>query len=203
MNHVQIAHQMPGRVRFKIPAARDNPELLEEIRKIFAGMPGLRRTRVKPEAGSIVLRYDPDAAAAFEAQLMEKWRQMRQLMPPKAPKKQKAPKRPERLGDEFDQVTREIEAEAEFLAGHSHSARVLVDFFKDADREIKILTNNAIDLKIVLALALAVATFAGVGATAATPMWVTLALFALNHFIEMQTPGGPVVHRRTAGLVSA
>jgi hypothetical protein len=50
----------------------------------------------------------------------------------------------------------------------------------------------------VLALALAVATFAGVGATAATPMWVTLALFALNHFIEMQTPGAAGATVRSA-----
>lgn len=183
MKHVQIAHQMPGRVRFTIPTARDNPELLEQIRRAFSDMPGLKQTRVKPDAGSIVLIYDQNEAAAFEAQLMEHWAGVMPSMPRRPPKKRDLP------GNEFAQATRQIEAEAELIAGHSHSARVIVDFFKDADREIKILTNNLIDLKIVLALALAVATFAGIGATAATPMWITLALFALNHFIEMQTPG--------------
>ncbi|MBV8592379.1 MAG: hypothetical protein JO212_20360, partial [Acetobacteraceae bacterium] len=109
-------------------------------------------------------------------------------------------KRRDLPGNEFAQTTRQIEAEAELLAGHSHSARVIVDFFKDADREIKTLTNNLIDLKIVLAFALAVATFAGIGATAATPMWVTLALFALNHFIEMQAPSATAGSRRAATL---
>jgi len=52
MKHVHIAHQMPGRVRIKVPAARDNPELLEEIQQVFAGMPGLKRTRVKPGAAA-------------------------------------------------------------------------------------------------------------------------------------------------------
>jgi hypothetical protein len=196
MMHVQIAHKMPGRVRFKIPVARDNPELLEEIRQVFAGMPGLKQTRVKPSSGSIVLLYDPDDAMSFEARLMQHWRAVVPLVPRPEHRKPKLP------GDEFERVTRRIEAEAEFLAGHSHSARAIVDFFKDADREIKIITNNAIDLKIVLALVLTVATFAGVGATAATPMWVTLALFALNHFIEMQTPGAGVRPQPAASLVA-
>ena len=184
MKYAHIAHQMPGRVRFKIPAARDNPELLEQIRRVFADMPGLKQTQVKPGTGSLVLRYDPRDAAAFEARLMQQWREVPPLMPRRPPKRRDLP------GNEFAKATRQIEAEAELLAGHSHSARVIVDFFKDADREIKMLTNNIVDLKIVLALALAVATFAGVGASAATPMWVTLALFALNHFLELQT-GAP------------
>lgn len=197
MKHVQIAHQMPGRVRFKIPMARDNPELLEQIRQAFADIPGLQQTRVKPDAGSIVLIYDPNETAAFEAQLMQHWTCVMPLMPRRPPKRRELP------GDEFARVTRKIEAEAELLAGHSHSARVIVDFFKEMDREIKTLTNNAIDLKIVLALALAVATFAGIGATAATPMWITLALFALNHFIEMQSPSTAAVPKRAVNLAIA
>ena len=192
MKYVQIAHQMPGRVRFKIPTAQDNPELLEQIRQAFADMPGLRQTRVKPDAGSIVLIYDPNETASFEAQLMHHWAGVMPSMPPRPPKRRDLP------GNELAQATRQIEAEAELLAGHSHSARVVVDFFKDADREIKILTNNLVDLKIVLALALAVAAFAGIGATAATPMWVTLALFALDHFIEMQAPSAAVTPKRAA-----
>src|SRR6516165_11105997 len=77
MKHVQIAHQMPGRVRFKIPMAQDNPELLEQIRQGFADMPGLKQIRVKPDAGSIVLIYDPNETASFEAQLMRHWAGMK------------------------------------------------------------------------------------------------------------------------------
>jgi hypothetical protein len=180
--HAQIAHQMPGRIRIKIPAAKGNPVLLEEIRRQFAAIPGLERTRIRPEAGSIVLRYDPNDSAAFEARLMQHWQDILPAILPRPAKKHRAP------SNEFEQVTRNIEAEAKFLAHHSHSARAIVDFFKDTDRAIKQLTHNAIDLKIILALALAVATFVEIGASAATPMWVTLALFAVNHFIEMHTP---------------
>src|SRR6516225_3106853 len=117
MKHVQIAHQMPGRVRFKIPTAQDNPELLEQIRQGFADMPGLKQIRVKPDAGSIVLIYDPNQAAAFEAQLMRHWAGVMPSMPRRPPKRRDLP------GNEFAQTTRQIEAEAELLAGHSHSAR--------------------------------------------------------------------------------
>ena len=202
--HAQIAHQMPGRIRIRIPAAKGNPELLEQIRQVFTGRPGLERTRVKPDAGSIVLRYDPKDEGTFEGQLMQHWQRVVPLMPPPPKKPSKGHGRP---GDEFDQVTRKLEAEAEFLAGRSQSARAVVDFFKQADHQIKALTNNAIDLKIVLALGLAVATFVEIGAHAATPMWVTLALFALNHFLEMhplETAHAPGTHAAKAvSLVAA
>ena len=34
-------------------------------------------------------------------------------------------------------------------------------------------------------MALAGFTFLEIGAAAATPMWVTLAIFSLNHFVEL------------------
>jgi hypothetical protein len=196
--HAQIAHQMPGRIRIKIPAAKGNPELLEQVRQMFAGIPGLERTRIKPDAGSIVLRYDPKDDALFQERLMQHWKHALPSIPHKTPKKPKMP------DNEFARVAHSVETEAAFLAGHSRSARAIVEFFREADREIKLLTNNAIDLKIVLALGLALATFAGIGATAATPMWVTLALFALNQFLEMHTPGAAAaaMAHQAAGAVA-
>jgi hypothetical protein len=41
-----------------------------------------------------------------------------------------------------------------------------------------------VDLKIVLAAGIAGFTIFEVGASAATPVWVTLAVFALNHMIQ-------------------
>jgi hypothetical protein len=86
---------------------------------------------------------------------------------------------------ELDKLTNSIEAEAEFLANHSHTARVFVDFVKSIDHEIKRATNNNLDLKIVFAVGIICLTVFEVGATAATPVWVTLAIFTVNHFIQM------------------
>jgi hypothetical protein len=78
-----------------------------------------------------------------------------------------------------------IEQEAEFLAEHSHTAKVIVDFAKDLDRRLKRASNNNLDLKIMVPLGLAAVTFLEIGAAAATPMWVTLAIFSMNHFVEL------------------
>ena len=67
-----------------------------------------------------------------------------------------------------------------------------VEFVKGVDHQLKTVTDNTIDLKIVLAVGLAGYTFMEIGAEAATPMWVTLVLFATNHFAELHNAGKPV-----------
>ena len=86
---------------------------------------------------------------------------------------------------ELDKLTNSIEAEAEFLARHSHTARAVVDFVKKIDHEVKRATNNSVDLKIIFAVGIIGLTVFEVGATAATPVWVTLAIFTVNHFIQI------------------
>jgi len=158
----------------KIPAAKRNPDLLRQISETFAAVPGIEQITVNPATGSMVVHYDADQHDEFYGQLQRRYDPARpdDCRPPKT---------------EIDELTSKIEAEADFLSQHSDSARAIVDFFKSVDREIKIATNNAIDLKIVFAAAIVGFTVIEVGATAATPVWVTLAIFGLNHFIEMHT----------------
>ena len=89
--------------------------------------------------------------------------------------------------NEIDALANKIEQEAEFLAENSHTARVIVDFFKHVDQQIKTGSHNTVDLKIVLAFGIAGFTILEVGASAATPVWVTLSMFGLNHLIEANT----------------
>ena len=79
--------------------------------------------------------------------------------------------------NEIDALASKIQQEAEFLAENSHTARVIVDFFKQVDQQIKTGSGNTVDLKIVLAVGIAGFTILEVGASAATPVWVTLAMF--------------------------
>lgn len=180
-HHATLAHHVPGRLRIKIAAARGNPALLETLGKVFEGVEGIDSITVKPDSGSIVLHYDP----ALESEMDARFAFYRHDSVAVRSKHQETEM--ERLGDDVEKMAKKIEAEAEFLAQHSDWARAGLDLFKDIDRQLRILTNNTIDLKIVLALSLAVITFVGIGAEAATPMWVTLALFALNHFMETHT----------------
>jgi hypothetical protein len=175
----EVAHHVPGRLRIKVPSARGNVALLESLKQVFAGVSGIDSVIVKQESGSLVLHYDPRLEAQMEAHFANYQHGRVEV-------------KRERPGDEVETIAEQLEAEAEFLAGHSEWARVAVDFFKQCDQQIRIATDNAIDLKIVLALGLAVATFVGIGVHAATPMWVTLVLFALTHFMEQHATPAPV-----------
>ena len=176
--NLRIEHQVPGRVRMKIPAGKGNPELLKQISEVFGVIPGIEEVTVNPTTGSVVLHYDADRHDEFHGNFQQHyaahgaangavWRAMHGA------------------DTELDKLTGSIEAEAEFLASHSQSARAVVDFVKKVDREIKLATNNKLDLKIIFAVGIIALTVFEVGATAATPVWVTLAIFTVNHFIEM------------------
>ena len=164
---LQIAHQVPGRIRMKIPSAKENPELLEQIKETFKVIPGVEQVTVNPATGSVVLHYDTERHDEFHGRLEHHTGGHHK--PP---------------ADEIDALASKIEQEAEYLAEHSHAARVIVDFFKDFDNGIKVATGNVVDLKILLATGIAGFTIFEVGASAATPVWVTLAVFALNHMIQ-------------------
>jgi hypothetical protein len=165
---LNIAHQVPGRIRLKIPSAKGNPELLKEISETFGVVPGIERIIVNPTTGSVVLHYDTDRHDEFHGGFHAVHHAHR---PPST---------------DIDQMADKIEREAEYLARHSRSARALVDLFRQIDDEVKRATDNHVDLKIVLALGIIGLVVLETGAAAATPVWVTLSIFALNHFIEMQ-----------------
>jgi hypothetical protein len=170
--NLKIEHQVPGRVRMKIPAGKGNPDLLKQVSEVFAVIPGIEEIVTNPTTGSVVLRYDTDLHDEFHGSFRPHF-------------DAHASTPAHGAETELDKLTSSIAAEAEFLAGHSHTARAVVDFVKKVDREIKLATNNTIDLKIVFAVGIIGLTVLEVGATAATPVWVTLAIFTVNHFIEM------------------
>lgn len=165
--NVQVAHQVPGRIRLKVPNVKDNPELIDQIKQMFHVIPGIENVTVNPTTGSVVLQYDTDHHDAFHGHLERH-----------TGGHEKAPT------NEIDALANKIGQEAEFLAEHSHTARVIVDSFKHFDEQIKLATGNIVDLKIVLALGIAGFTIFEVGASAATPVWVTISIFALNHMIQ-------------------
>jgi hypothetical protein len=177
--NLKIEHQVPGRVRMKIPAGKGNPELLKRISETFAVIPGIEEVTVNPATGSIVLHYDSDRHDEFHGNFRGHYDAHH------AAHGASANGGLHGTDTELDKLTHSIEEEAEFLARHSHSARVVVDFVKTLDHEIKKATNNNIDLKIVFAVSIIALTVFEVGATAATPVWLTLAIFTVNHYIQL------------------
>ncbi len=172
---LRIVHQVPGRVRLKVRKGKSHPELLALYQDLFSKMPGVASVEARPDSGSLILHYDVRQEKVFSDQFGQLCQS--HAIQGAAP----------RLGDEVEQIASKIEAEAKFLAERSEFAKNTVDFFKKVDYELKVSTDNVLDLKVVLVGGLAVYTFLELGAGAATPMWVTLGLFSLNHLAELQT----------------
>ena len=175
MAKLKIVHQVPGRIRMKIPSAKGNPEQLQSYKEVLSLLPGVEDIELNPVTGSIILKYDPDRHD-FHADFTGH-----------VDRHNAEPRRPRPPTNEIDAVAIKIQQEAEYLAEHSETARAFVDFCSKVDHEIKIATKNVLDLKMLLAVGVIGFTVFEVGAAAATPVWVTLTLFGMNHFIEMQT----------------
>ena len=175
VKHVlRMEHQTLGRVRMKFSSAKGNPELLDEIGRKFAGIVGVESCEVNPITGSVVLLYDKRRHDDFHDHLSRHCEEHHGGATPRPP------------GTQLDDIARKIEDEAEFLAEHSHAAKSVVHICKYVDRHVKLATGNTIDLKIGLAGGIVALSLLEMGAFAATPVWLTLGVFSLNHFVELQ-----------------
>ncbi len=111
---LKIAHQVPGRVRMKIPSGKGNPDLLRQVADAFGQIPGIERVAVNATTGSVVLHYDAERHDEFHGALND------HVDGPNG-----APHAPP---TEIDALADKIEKEAEFLAEHSASARAMRRF---------------------------------------------------------------------------
>lgn len=173
----RVAHHVRGRIRVKIPGAKSNPAVLDEIKQALLPLAGVNQIDLNPAAGSLVVHYHAESEPGdFHARLVEHGAASGAyaLLPPEV--------------TEVDQLARKIEAEAEYLSAHSESARVIVEGFKNLDRQVKIATHNAVDLKVLLPLGLAVYSLFEIGLEASTPLWVTLGIFSFNSFLALHPP---------------
>lgn len=174
----EVAHAVHGRVRLRFPGAKRDPALLDQLKTTISEIQGVDAVDVKSGSGSLVIYYDPEHHPEVDALLHCLTQIERAPRTVKSPPVRPPPNR-------ADELSRNIENEAEFLAEHSTLARTVVGAVKQLDKDIKRSTNNNIDLKIMVPVALAGVTFLEIGAAAATPMWITLAIFSLNHFVEL------------------
>ncbi len=94
----------------KIPAAKGNDILLEEIRQALAPIPGVNEVAVNPTTGSVIIHYDPELQDKIHNTLHHHSQHRIEL--------RRAP-----ALSEVDEIARNLEEEAEFLAEHSMVAR--------------------------------------------------------------------------------
>jgi copper chaperone CopZ len=160
-------------MRIRVPSAKGDPAALEEIRRAMASVSGVSEVKVNEALGTVTIHYDPAKHDEIHGHLTSE----------ESPQKVKVGAAP-KLSD-LHEVDEMIEKEAEFLAQHSHTARAILDMLKQVDDGIKRASGNAVDLKVIAPLGLAIGIFMELGVAAATPVWLTLGLFSFNHFIDL------------------
>jgi hypothetical protein len=153
---------------------------MEDMRRMIAAVPGVHEIKTNDAIGTMTVLYDPRRHDELKALLAA-------TAPPPEPAKPSGPHI-----EDLSHLDTMLEKEAEFLSAHSHTAAALIGSVSRLDQEIKRATGNAVDLKLIGPLALAVAVFLELGVAAATPVWLTLGLFSVNHFIELHTPPSDV-----------
>ena len=174
----RVAHHVRGRIRLKLPSAKGDPRALQEIKQSIAPLHGVRKVDLNTAAGSVVVHYDSTVHEDIHGHLAEHGEisGLYSIHAAQAPEL-----------SEVDEISRKIEAEAEFLSAHSETAKSVVNFFGLVNREVKRATNNAVDLKVLLPAGLALYSAFEVGIDASTPMWMTLGIFSFNSFVSLHS----------------
>src|ERR1700692_4918761 len=118
MHKAHVIHHVRGRMRVKVPGAKGDPSLLQQIKEAISPLSGVRQVDVNSATGSIVVNYDASLHDRFQQQLSVHADQsgLFMLQPPEV--------------SEVDQLARRIEEEAEFLSEQSETAKSMVDFVK-------------------------------------------------------------------------
>jgi cation transport ATPase len=172
----RVAHHTRGRLRLQVIEAKGRPRILADIEKVVRQVPGVTNLRINASAGSVVIHYNPEHGSEFQNQVKAVGSEsgVFQMLDVEIP--------------DFDGTISTVKREAKFLAQQSRTAEKIVDSFARLNELVKRLTDNFVDLNVLLPLGLAALAFMGLGVDAGTPLWVTLAIFSFNSFMVLHSP---------------
>jgi Heavy metal associated domain 2 len=176
LSHAYVAHQIPGRMRIKLPEAKGDRGLLQEIQQSISALPGVRFVETNLVTGSVLVHYAPEVEN-FHDRLAESAQSDGLFtLAPLSP-------------DQDDQAT--LYESPESLNGPSQLARAITGFVGEISDSIKRETDNLVDLKVLLPLGAGLYSVFRAPREAATPLWLTLAIFSFTSFIVMHQPERP------------
>lgn len=164
-----VAHQIPGRVRLKIPAAKGRPELLQQLVAAAGSASGIKSVEYNSVTGSVVINYSPTAYQSLEAigSILGDSTLRVSAHASRPPARVRRP----RTGRKY--------------TGPSAAAKAINSFFGSLDREIREATDNEIDLKVLLPLFVGGLGLLALRRKASTPLWLTLLIFAFHSFLTL------------------
>ncbi|MCW7538729.1 hypothetical protein OOT46_12845 [Aquabacterium sp. A7-Y] len=173
----RVVHHVPGRLRIRVEERHDEAAFLEQLQGLLKSLSGVESVRINVAAASLVIQYDcadgdfPQRLSSQEA--LRGWLAF-DAAPSGAPRARRcdaAPASPE--GD------------------HSHVARALVRATTGLDRSLRQASDGYLDLKLLMPVLAAAASGLSPRRREGTPMWMTLAIFALNSFLSLHRQSSP------------
>jgi hypothetical protein len=165
-----VHHHLPGRLRLRIPAAKGEASELREISSAIARAPGVNQVEYNPVTGSILIQYSPEhyrSLSALQSGLGESVAPI--------------------VLNNSDHTDRGSQ-HRRYRYGRSIAARRVDSFFKQLDHEIRMATDNEVDLKFILPFGVGVVGLLALRYSSATPLWLTLIIFAFNSFLGLHAP---------------
>ena len=66
LSDIEIIHSLPGRVRLRLPQIKDNPNYASKVEYLLQSMSEVTGVRLKPQAASVVVFYQPGAMSDVE-----------------------------------------------------------------------------------------------------------------------------------------
>ena len=165
-----VHHHLPGRLRLRIPTAKGKEDELRELGSAIARAPGISQVEYNPITGSILIQYSPE--------------QYRSL-----------PSLESSLSASAVPITVNNSNSAHHESHHQHqrrgrsvAARGVDSFFKQIDHEIRMATDNEVDLKFIVPFGVAVLGLVALRYSSTTPLWLTLLIFSFNSFLGLHAP---------------
>jgi Heavy metal associated domain 2 len=164
-----IHHHVSGRLRLRLPAAKGETDALREISSAIAKTPGINHVEYNPVTGSILIQYSPEQYKNLTA--LESG-----------------------LGGSAAQLALNNshhahgESHRRRSYGRSIAARRVDSFFKQIDHEIRMATDNEVDLKFIVPFGVGILGLVALRHSSITPLWLTLMIFAFNSFLGLHAP---------------
>ncbi len=169
-----IAHQLPGRIRIRVPEAKRRPALLENLRQVILSAPGVESVDYNSLTGSLLIHYSPRTGKGLPAFLSAADGSTAPLLIDPPP--ESSP--PHRKGRTRAPQQKEP----------SEAAKAVMKFFADLDDFVRSATGNQLDLKVLLPLVVGSAGILLYPQRISTPLWVTLMIFTFSSFLVLHEP---------------
>lgn len=169
--HAHVTHHVRGRIRFKLPKAKGDHNMLQRIQQHISAMPAVRYVETNPLTGSVLAQYVLEGDGDFLPLLAEYAEETGLFsLEPTSP--------------DSAEALRELEANGS-MEGPSKMARAITEGLRWIDEGIRRETGNFIDLKVLLPVGVGLYSIFRAGRQRGTPLWMATAFFTFTSFISL------------------